>query len=142
MRHFAPALFLVCSFITAGCATEPETTVAEQEARALIGTWSADDTTRFVFREDGDALWIFGEGAAEDTFRIRYDYSAVEEPAHLNLTGFDRGFLRDRTLYCIIAFDSVSAFRMDCEPGDAVATDARPDSFSQKTMTYRSDQEG
>lgn len=114
----------------------------EEEARALIGTWSADDTTRFVFREDGDALWIFGEGAAEDTFKIRYDYAADEEPAHLNLTGFNSGLLRGRTLYCIVAFDSTSVFRLNCEPGEAVDIDVRPDTFSQKTMTYRADQAG
>lgn len=120
-----------------GCAPEPEESVSEEEARALIGTWTADDTTRFVFDEEGEALWIFGEGADEDTFRIDYDYGAAHEPAHLNLTGFDRGFLRGRTLYCIVAFDSVSAFRLDCEPGAPAASGARPDSFTRKTMTYR-----
>lgn len=140
MRHFAPALFFLMACSMAGCTSDPQQTVDEEDARALIGTWTADDTTHFVFNDEGDALWIIGTGARADTFHIDYDYAAETEPAHLDLSGFDRGFLRGRTLRCIVAFDSVSVFRMDCEPSDGTEVDVRPDTFSQKTLTYRSNQ--
>ena len=136
MSFLHPALFVIFVLVASGCTSEPEPAVDEEDVRALLGTWSADDTTRFVFYEDGRALWILGE--REDTFRIEYDYAPDAEPAHLNLSGFDRGFLRGRTLYCIVAFDSVAVFRMDCEPAEGTEVDVRPDTFSQTTMTYRS----
>lgn len=139
MRRLVPALFFLIACNIAGCASEPQQTVDEEDARALIGTWTADDTTRFIFNDDGAAIWIIGSGARADTFHIDYDFAAEMEPAHLDLSGFKRGFLRGRTLRCIVAFDSVSVFRMDCEPSEGTDLDVRPDTFSQKTLTYRSE---
>lgn len=139
MHHFDPSLIFLMVLVLAGCTSESQRAVYDDDARALIGTWTADDTTRFVFNEDGSAVWIIGTGDREDAFEIEYDYAAEVEPAHLDLSGFDRGFLRGRTLYCIVAFDSVSVFRMDCEPGEGVEVDVRPDTFSRKAITYRSD---
>lgn len=135
--HTAAISLAFFGFVLAGCAEDgPEPTESE-DAQALIGTWSAEDTSRFVFDDAGEALWIFGEGAVEDTHRIRYAFDAAVEPAHLDLTGFDRGFLEGRTLYCIVAFDSVTVIRMDCEPGSAADSGVRPDTFTQRTTTYR-----
>ncbi len=131
------ALIVLVVSATSACTSESQRSVSVEEARAFIGNWRAEDTTRFVFGEEGEALWIFGDDADEDTFQIQYDYTPNVEPAHLDLSGFDRGFLRGRTLYCIVAFDSVSVFRLDCEPGKAADEDVRPDTFTQKTMTYR-----
>lgn len=130
-------LLAAAGFALAGCAEDVPEQTGSEEVRALLGMWSASDTTRFAFGDDGEALWIFGEGAVEDTFRIRYAYDGSVEPAHLDLTGFDRGFLEGRTLFCIVAFDSVSVFRMDCEPGQPAESGVRPDTFTQRTTTYR-----
>lgn len=140
MRTLAAQVIPMVVFIgsvAAGCASEPERTVSEEEARALIGTWTADDTTRFIFAEEGEALWIFGDGVDEDTFSIRYDYVPNAQPARLDLSGFERGFLRGRTLYCIVELDVDAQFTLDCEPGGMEESDVRPDTFTQKAMTYR-----
>lgn len=135
----APALFILCFLLLWSCTEETVDGERTTAARSLIGSWSAEDTTRFVFQENGKALWIFGQEATEDTFRITYDFDPDERPSHLDLSGFDRGFLEGQNLFCIIDFDSAAGFRLDCRPGLPLAPEVRPDSFSQNSMLYRSD---
>lgn len=139
-RLFAAVLIALLGTLMLGCADDPAPVADADAVRPLLGTWSAEDTTRFDFREEGEALWIFGDGADEDTFRIGYNFTPDSEPAGLDLTGFDRGFLEGRALYCIMALEADSLFRLDCEPGtegNGGGTDVRPDTFTQSTTTYR-----
>ena len=135
----APTLFILCILLLWSCTEEKLDGERTTAAGSLIGSWSAEDTTRFVFQENGNALWIFGPESIADTFRITYDFDPDERPRHLDLSGFDRGFLEGQNLFCIIDFDSAAGFRLDCRPGLPSASDVRPDSFSQNSMLYRSD---
>jgi hypothetical protein len=135
----AYTLFILCALLLWSCTAEKSDGERTTAARSLIGSWSAEDTTRFVFLENGEALWIFGRESIEDTFRITYDFDPGERPSHLDLSGFDRGFLEGRNLFCIMDFDSTAGFRLDCRPGLPQESGVRPGSFSQNTMLYRSD---
>lgn len=101
----------------------------------LIGTWIGDDQTSFTFQAGERALWIFSAGATPDTFVIRYRLDARPAPAHLDLSGFDRGPLAGRTLFCIIDAGEGESFRLDCEPGRS--DQVRPSEFTGQTRTYR-----
>lgn len=133
-----PTPYILFVLLLWSCTSEMSDAERRENAR-LIGSWSAEDTTRFVFLENGEALWIFGRESLEDTFRISYHYDPRGIRSSLDLSGFDRGFLKGRTLFCLIDLDSAAGFRLDCRPGLAQENGVRPDTFSQNTMLYRSD---
>lgn len=123
---------LAVATVWAACAGAPAATDA-----ALVGVWDGPRATAFHFFPDGTAWWIFRSPAPPDTFRVTYAFHADETPRRLDLTGFDRGVLAGRTLYCIADLDGPDVLRMDCEPGPAGAGPAvRPRAFSDQTHRY------
>ena len=108
----------------------------------IRGNWTAEDADgrrhTLSFQQRGRALWaIEGQGVDED-FEIRYVFDDESEPNTLDLTGFDRGQLQGKTLYCILDWPSAAAFRMDCAPGEPTAEgeSVRPADFGEHALVY------
>ncbi len=108
--------------------------------RLTGGAWESakGDAGRFEFRTDGGATWTLPMDSGPEAFELRYAFDASQEPAHLDLEGFDRGPLKGLALYCILAFEEGGdAFRLDCDPaGPGQGETARPVSFGADTRTY------
>lgn len=112
------------------------------EANPILGNWTAEDADgrrhTMSFQKRGRALWaIEGQGVDED-FEIRYIFDDESESNTLDLTGFDRGQLQGKTLYCILEWPSAAAFRMDCAPGEPTAEgeSVRPAGFGDHALLY------
>lgn len=128
-------LFLLPAYLIVSCQSQP--------SGQIIGQWTGRDSGGneqvFVFRTDSTALWIFNPSSAQaDTFNLQYTIIYKASPTQLDLTGFNRGFLKGRTLYGIVEFAGADTFRVDFEPGppDTNAADVRPRTFTEQTVTY------
>ena len=112
------------------------------DANPILGNWTAEDADgrrhTFSFQKRGRALWaIEGEGVNEN-FEIRYVFDDESEPNKVDLTGFDRGQLQGKTLYCILEWQGADAFRMDCAPGAPTieGESVRPADFGEHALLY------
>jgi hypothetical protein len=118
------------------------------EANPILGNWTAEDADgrrhTMSFQKRGRALWVIEGGETSesegrsDSFEIRYVFDDESEPNTLDLTGFDRGQLQGKTLYCILEWPSAAAFRMDCAPGEPTAEgeSVRPAGFGDHALLY------
>ena len=108
----------------------------------IIGKWSGEDSRGnkqiFLFKNDDTALQIFNPAAKAYTFNLDYKIKYSASPAELDLSGFNRGILKDKTLYGIVEFVHADTFRVDFEPGpaDTIPENIRPRSFTEQTVTY------
>lgn len=131
---FKTFLLTAFSLVLFACKSQP--------SDPIIGRWAGEDSNGnqqlFVFRADSTALWIFSPSAKADTFNLQYTINYNSSPTQLDLTDFDRGFLKGQTLYGIVEFTGANTFRVDFEPGppDTVAADVRPKIFTEQTITY------
>lgn len=94
-------------FLLASCAHAPPTS-------RLIGAWTATSQnaagSSFLFRPDGSATWNLGR-----PFEIRYRIDDRAAPARLDLSGFETGPLKGRTLHCLVELAN-DMLRLDCDP--------------------------
>lgn len=108
----------------------------------LMGSWSGEDNMgnkqSFVFEDDSTVLWIFNPATQADTFKLNYRFNKNTDPFELDLKGFNRGFLKDRSLFGILEFVDTDTFRVDFEPGpaDTLPGLVRPKSFTDETVYY------
>ncbi len=130
---FAVALLLVAGALASGCS---------QHAEELFGSWSGEDADgkrhTLSFRERGRAMWVLEGDGETQSYEIRYALDDKVTPHRLDLTGFESGALEDKTLYCILEFESASAFRLDCAagaPGEE-GESARPSDFGENALVY------
>lgn len=118
----------VISLFLASCAHAPPA------PSPLLGTWTASSQnaagSSFQFRPGGSATWNLGQ-----PFEIRYQINDPSAPTRLDLSGFQAGPLKGRTLYCLIDL-SDDTLRMDCEPT------AHPASFNPEQTQVFSRQSG
>lgn len=117
-------------------APPPVEVVPPAEAPFLAGAWEGDDDTGFLFRPDGTAVWFIPRAGEPDVFEIRYRLLAFGSRFGVDLTGFGRGPLSGRTLYCLGEMLSSERFLMDCEPGPPGSATERPTAFGTSTRTY------
>ncbi len=132
MRRRVLAFTVLTAMLLAACG----------DPNPIRGNWTAEDADgrrhTLSFQPRGRALWaIEGQGVDED-FEIRYAFDDESEPNTLDLTGFDRGQLQGKTLYCILEWPSAAAFRMDCAPGEPTAEgeSVRPAGFGEHALVY------
>ena len=137
MKTFALLVVMLPLVVLGACGRSEagDSAAVAADEPALSGTWIGEDGTSFEFAPGGSALWIFQTDAEPDTFRIRYAYDPVPAPNHLDLSGFERGPLAGRTLFCIADLTAGDTLRLDCEPGSS--GDARPGAFTTQTQSYR-----
>lgn len=108
----------------------------------IRGNWSAEDADgrrhTLSFQQRGRALWAIEGQGVDENFEIRYVFEDETEPNTLDLTGFDRGQLQGKTLYCILEWPSAAAFRMDCAPGEPTeeGKSVRPAGFGEHALLY------
>lgn len=104
--------------------------------KKILGTWDNDKGQILVFQKEGKALWIFYSEIKRDTFAIKYRADFKANPSKLDLSDFQVGPLKGRTLYGILEFVDKKTIRFDCEPG---ATEAvRPKEFNPaQVQTYK-----
>jgi hypothetical protein len=127
------AVLVLAGALAGGCA-EPAT--------ELLGVWSGEDAESkrhtFSFKERGRAIWAIESEGETQTYEIRYAYDDAVSPHQLDLTDFESGALKDRSLYCIVEFEGASAFRMDCEAGarGEEGERVRPTAFGEDTLLY------
>lgn len=95
--------------------------------RSLEGHWTNREGQSFQFLPGGKALWLIRFGSQVDTFRMEYRYNCKKQPAELDLSGFQSGPLKGKTLYGILEWSNDSSFRFDSETGYSV--DVRPSAF-------------
>jgi len=122
-------LTLVATLLVASCAH-----VASDQPQ-LIGAWNGTSGnavgSSFSFRQRGDATWLVGQ-----PFEIKYVANDLAAPTHLDLSGFQSGPLKDRTLYCLIELAG-NTLRMDCEPSE------RPAAFNpEQTQVFTRHEDG
>ncbi|HVF61432.1 MAG TPA: hypothetical protein VNJ70_16610 [Thermoanaerobaculia bacterium] len=112
------------------------------EANPILGNWTAEDADgrrhTLSFQKRGRALWAIEGQGVDENFEIRYIFDDESELNTLDLTGFDRGQLQGKTLYCILEWPSAAAFRMDCAPGEPTAEgeSVRPAGFGDHALLY------
>ena len=132
MRRRVLAFTVLTAILLAACG----------DPNPLLDNWTAEDADgrrhTLSFQKRGRALWaIEGQGVNEN-FEIRYVFDDEPEPNTLDLTGFDRGQLQGKTLYCILEWQGDDAFRMDCAPGEPTAEgeSVRPAGFGEHALLY------
>lgn len=151
MSSLRVASALLVLLVAGACRRSSPPPVAPAAAR-IAGTWEGEDRSRFHFERDGRVSWIIPRAGKADTFALRYSLAPLPATADaaggagstsaLDITGFDRGSLAGRTLYCLaILGDAANAdvLRMDCAPGPTTAAGAerRPARLSGQARTYR-----
>jgi hypothetical protein len=119
--HFALALTLLLT--TSNCGDD-------LTCHAPVGHWTDREGREWVVQADGQILWLTKFGSQADTQRCRYTLDCNCEPARLDLSGFDSGPFREKTLLGIIEWSSDTSWRWQYD------NDARPwqftaDGFSQ-----------
>ena len=108
----------------------------------IRGNWTAEDADgrrhTLSFQNRGRALWAIEGQGVNESFEVRYVFDDESEPNRLDLTGFNRGQLQGKTLYCILEWPSAAAFRMDCAPGEPTAEgqSVRPAGFGEHALLY------
>lgn len=108
----------------------------------IRGNWTAEDADgrrhTLSFQQRGRALWAIEGQGVDENFEIRYVFDDASDPNTLDLTGFDRGQLQAKTLYCILEWPSAAAFRMDCAPGEPTeeGESVRPAGFGEHALVY------
>jgi hypothetical protein len=100
-------------------------------AKSIKGYWKNKDQG-FVFYKDGKADWLFYKTTQTDTFRINYrvDYQTKQ----LDLSGFESGFLKGKTLFGIFDLKK-DTLVFDCEPSINDPS-VRPAAFNPKQTQY------
>jgi hypothetical protein len=101
---------------------------SERNCRELTGRWTNKEGQEISFGPDGKALWLIKFGSQFDTFAIQYQYDCKATMPKLDLTNFQSGPLKGKTLYGIIEWSNDSVFRFSAEPG--MSEDARPPKFN------------
>ena len=111
-----------------------QTTVAQ--IKQLQGVWDNDNGQLLVFKKNSQALWIFYNESKRDTFSIKYRTDFKTQPDQLDLSDFQVGPLKGKTLYGIVEWIDKRTIRFDCEPG--IIDSVRPNTFNPtQTQTYR-----
>jgi hypothetical protein len=125
-RRFTP--YTAVALFLASCAHNPAST------SPLLGTLAATSPnaagSSFQFRADGTATWKLGQA-----FEIQYQTDDPRAPTRVDLSGFQSGPLKGRTLYCLIDL-SDDTLQMDCEPS------GYPSSFNPEQTQVFSRQPG
>ena len=102
-------------------------------SKSLLGKWDNKKGQILEFKPNGVALWIFYSETKKDTFTISYRTDFSTKPYQLDLTNFQTGMLKGKTLVGIMEFAQVNSFKFDCEP----TPNNRPVIFNEKqTQTY------
>ena len=101
----------------------------ELNQKPILGEWKGDSGNSngwsLTFREDGTATWGMGRGA----FDAKFVFDPAASPMRLDLTGFESGPLKDKTLFGIVEV-SDGILRWHCESAAADSDgSARPTSF-------------
>lgn len=123
--HRLAAYLLLCAALYA-CRPAGNT-----PCRAPEGAWINPDGFQFVFLPENNMLWLTQFGTQYDTVHLRYTLDCGTAPAGLDLSNFDAGPHRGKTLYGIMEWTSDSSFRFRYEQ------DARPAVFdSDQTMRF------
>jgi hypothetical protein len=131
---FVVAVLLVAGALASGCSSE--------QAEELRGVWSGEDAEAkrhtFSFKERGRAIWAVESEGETQSYEVRYTFDDSATPHRLDLSGFESGALHDKTLYCILEFESASAFRMDCAAGATgeAGESVRPTGFGDNALLY------
>ncbi len=95
--------------------------------RELRGHWTTNEGQDLVFGPDGNALWLTKFGSQYDTIRLRFTYDCTARPITLDLSDFETGPHRGKTLFGIFDWSSDSSFRFRYEP--ATRSEERPKEF-------------
>lgn len=75
-----------------------------KEKHPLHGVWKNETGQKLIFSDSTKALWLFPSGSGIDTFHIRFYTDFSKRPAVLDLSDFDKGPLKGKTLYGIVEF--------------------------------------
>lgn len=94
----------------------------------LEGRWTNREGQVFLFQPNGKALSIIQFGSEFDTFPIQYQYDCKQQPATLDLSGFQNGPLTGKTFFGILEWATDTTFRFDGEPGSS--PEVRPKTFN------------
>ena len=106
------------------------------QEKKIRGSWDNTTGQVLIFQKDQQALWIFYSESKRDTFRISYKTDFSGKPYKLDLSDFQVGPLKGKTLYGIVEFPDKKTMRFDCEPG--ISDQVRPKEFNPKqTQTYK-----
>lgn len=101
----------------------------------LNGQWTTREGQDLVFMPGGDALWLTRFGSLFDTVRLRYRLDCSQAPASLDLTDFQSGPHKGKTLFGILEWPSDSSFRLRYEPG--LLSSVRPQAFDpEQTLKF------
>lgn len=127
---------LVALALATGCGGEPE--------GGLTGAWVGEDSAGrplwLVFGEEDAALWIRDRvPGVQDTTVLRYRADTTATPRRLDLRGFTEGPFAGMVLYGIFELLGRDTLRLDFESGLPGQADARPDTFTASTITFRRD---
>lgn len=105
------------------------------ECRDLNGRWSTREGQDIIFDPSGEALWLTSFGSRFDTVRLRYQLDCKRAPATLDLSDFQQGPHKGKTLYGILEWQSDTSFRLRYEPG--LQPEVRPKAFDpEQTVNY------
>lgn len=103
----------------------------QTSCKAPEGIWNNPDGFNFVFLPENELLWLTQFGTQYDTVRLRYRLDCTTMPVGVDLSDFDTGPYRGKTLYGIMEWTSDTSFRMRYEG------DARPTVFdSEQTLRF------
>lgn len=113
-------LFL-CSFLLFSACN------SRSSCRELTGHWTTHEGQELVFGPDGSALWLTKFGSQYDTIHMRFQFDCRARPTTLDLSDFQNGPHRGKTLFGIFDWSSDSSFRFRYEVG--VRPEDRPQEF-------------
>jgi hypothetical protein len=115
--------FLIATtWIWAGC-TDPK------HCEPPLGPWTDREGRDLVFQPNGQLLWLTRFGSQADTQRCRYEFDCNTKPARLDMSEFDAGPYKGKTLLGIIEWNNDSAWRWQFD------YDARPWQFDAESSS-------
>ncbi len=125
--HFLIPLFTL-PLLLAGCGMGAD-------CGDLNGRWSTHEGQEIIFNAGGNALWLTKFGSQYDSVRLRYELDCKHAPATLDLSDFQQGPHKGKTLYGILEWQSDTSFRLRYEPG--LRPEVRPKAFDpEQTVDY------
>lgn len=99
------------------------------------GTWTNREGQSFVFSPEGKGLWLTKFGTTFDTVFFNYLIDCKNDPAVIDMKGFNAGPHEGKTLYGIIEMSTDSSFRFRYETGQEPSV--RPETFdSDQTLKF------
>jgi len=110
-----------------------------KEENNLIGNWEGKDAQgtkqELIFYENSLAIWKMNTLVGNETYHLKYFIDKKASPMIIQIYGFEKGFLKGKTLYGIFRIENNNTFYLDANIGES--SEITPTEFTEETVIFK-----